>query len=35
MVAPGVVSLMLTDCAEEYVPPLGTKTGVAVARTML
>jgi hypothetical protein len=32
MVADGVVVLMLTVCAEEYVPPAGLKVGVAAGR---
>jgi hypothetical protein len=35
MVADGAVVLMVTVCAEEYVPAAGLKAGVAVGRVMV
>ena len=35
MTAPGVISVILTDCAEAYVPAAGEKTGVAAGVSMV
>ena len=35
MVAPGVVSVMVTDCVAAKVPPAGLITGVAAAEVMV